>query len=529
MPTVKEESEFGLAIARSVAEFQPCKDALAKAAQKLDSIIVKPILNKLESGQSFSPIEKKTIEFLVKQHSADGRQWGASMRQQLQWTIEEEIDKKAELFKNISLQLSSEKINNIKNEHELAGTMKAITDCCYCYVEYFKSEESALSSDYKTLKTKVTPTPAELAMRITYTEVGGVHHVATAYGIGQEDVKPMKEDQSLHSERYDQSGKSQFVQTDLLARIGFVILRYNFADANYKKAQELEGNQENINNLKKELDEYQKLMNSLGVPLDFHERASRLGPLFEHTAVWAASYTFYLGAGDVYKIHPNAAAPVPLTARIAALDTIPNIPAIQEIASFHAKLGELLPLIASASGTTARTLIALQDMGVFTKQGDFDVEIAQYITITLCGTLVHGGHHSVLEIGAIYNRLLEHHAKKTRVCSERTNVPNSTAANGYSEYIYKAGDYNSFVPKNMRNVDKLPVNIFLKTQLSGIRASTFLASGHTRRTAEVYSPAFFAKPTMASVSSSSVVSDHLPPLSPSPPPAPKSPPSPKNL
>ncbi len=470
MPTVKEESEFGLAMAKSVAEFQPCKDALAKAAQELNRRIVEPILEKLRQSSSpiDSPIEKKTIEFLVKQHSADGMQWGASMRQQPQQKIEA-----AKLLENISSLLSSEKINNIKNEHELAGTMKAITDCCYCYVEYFKSEESTLSCDYKTLKAKVTPTPAELAMRITYTEVGGVSHIATAYGIGQEDVKPMKEDLSSYTERYDQSGKSQYVQTDLLARIGFVILRYRISDANYRKAQELEGNQKNINNLKKELDEYKKLMESLGIPLDPYERASLLGPFFDHTAIWAASYTFYLGAGDVYKIHPNAAAPVQLTSRIAALDTIPNIPSIQKIALFHSNLGEPLPLIASASGTTARTLITLQDMGLFTKQGVFDVEIAQYIAITLCGTLVHGGHHSMLEIGVIYNRLLEHHAEKPRVCSTSPNIPNSTAANVYSEYIYKAGDYNSFVPKNMRNVDKLPVNIFLKKQLSAIRVPTF--------------------------------------------------------
>lgn len=67
-----------------------------------------------------------------------------------------------------------------------------------------------------------------------------------------------------------------------------------------------------------------------------------------------------------------------------------------------------LPLIASPSNATAKSLIMAQGMNLFVKNdGLFDLDKAQIFANCLMAYLVYCGHHSVLEIMEIWNRQLD--------------------------------------------------------------------------------------------------------------------------
>ena len=67
-----------------------------------------------------------------------------------------------------------------------------------------------------------------------------------------------------------------------------------------------------------------------------------------------------------------------------------------------------LPLIASPSNATAKSLIMAQGMDLFLKDnGLFDLDKAQIFANCLMAYLVYCGHHSVLEIMEIWNRQLD--------------------------------------------------------------------------------------------------------------------------
>lgn len=67
-----------------------------------------------------------------------------------------------------------------------------------------------------------------------------------------------------------------------------------------------------------------------------------------------------------------------------------------------------LPLLASPSNTTAKSLIMAHGMQMFLKSnGLFDLDKAQIFANCLMAYLVYCGHHSVLEIMEIWNRQLD--------------------------------------------------------------------------------------------------------------------------
>ncbi len=67
-----------------------------------------------------------------------------------------------------------------------------------------------------------------------------------------------------------------------------------------------------------------------------------------------------------------------------------------------------LPLIASPSNATAKSLIMAQGIDLFLKNnGLFDLDKAQIFSNCLMAYLVYCGHHSVLEIMEIWNRQLD--------------------------------------------------------------------------------------------------------------------------
>lgn len=118
------------------------------------------------------------------------------------------------------------------------------------------------------------------------------------------------------------------------------------------------------------------------------------------------------------------------------------LPSIQKLARLGPD-GTPLPLVATTSGTAARALIAVQDLGGFNSGQSFDPERAQYLSTLLCGTMVHGGHHSVLEVGEIHNRLIDcqaiHDLDSRGILSNEKHMK-----------YYRIGDSKSLVPEKIR-------------------------------------------------------------------------------
>lgn len=104
---------------------------------------------------------------------------------------------------------------------------------------------------------------------------------------------------------------------------------------------------------------------------------------------------------------------------------------------------ESLPLIASVSRATTRVIVTLQDLEAFNKQdGSFDFDKAQILANCMMGFIVYAGHHSIVEVSEVYNRLLDYVAIKTL---EKTG-PTPTMTETKMPY-YRMGNYPSFFNK----------------------------------------------------------------------------------
>lgn len=106
-----------------------------------------------------------------------------------------------------------------------------------------------------------------------------------------------------------------------------------------------------------------------------------------------------------------------------------------------------VPLIASTSGTTARAFITLHHLGSFLQEdGSIHFNKIQSLSNFFMACLIHGGHHSYIEVAEIYNRFIDYIA-----IVENDKLPMSMRCNSEEEMLeeklpyYKLGDYRSFL------------------------------------------------------------------------------------
>lgn len=404
MPTVKQDSNFASSILEVAVNDEMSKKHVAKAAEKLKEVVITPILYKLNAGQPLLDHEKKVLEFLADEHSSNGLQWGGAMPKHSKSAILADNELQKELLAELSERMKTDNIMGISDTEKLAGVMKAITDCSFTYVERFPKESHGAKFD--NIKTMIFPTSEELNIRITRAEMGEAEHRAISFGIGTEigkDIAPVN-DIPMETERMHKAGKATFAMADVFQRAQIIAAQY---DKQAKYVKDLESKNDvsldELTEAKKVLEDLTKKMQYYRVDIDPEKRPVN------------------------FKESPH----------------IP-IPSIQKLARLGGEKDSPLPLVATASGTTARTLIALHDLQAFNdKDGNFDAESAQYLSTILCGTIVHGGHHSVLEVGEIYNRLLDYQAIDD-LENKGKHRDESTIR------YYKIGDSGTLVPDAMR-------------------------------------------------------------------------------
>ncbi|CDZ78505.1 hypothetical protein BN59_02815 [Legionella massiliensis] len=403
MPTVKLDSNFASSILDVAVDNDVSKAHAAKAAERLKAVVITPILAKLNSNTPLEDHETKVLDFLVTEHSSDGLQWGGAMPEQSKRAILADKELQKTLLTRLSDRMTTENIMAITEPAGLAGVMKAITDCSFTYVERFP--KAMHGPNFDGIKDMITPTPEELAIRVQRTEMGQTEHRAISFGIGTEvgkDIAPVNNIPS-DPERMHKAGKAAFATADAVQRAKIIATQYDkqamhVSDLESKEdtsTEELAEAKETLENLAKQMDYYRVPKNPGQRPANFQQLNI----------------------------------PQPSIQKLARLGGDDNVP---------------LPLVATASGTTARALIALHDLGVFNdSENNFDPESAQYLSTLLCGTIVHGGHHSVLEVGEMYNRLLDYEAISDL---ENKGVRSNEETMGY----YEIGASGTLVPEAMR-------------------------------------------------------------------------------
>ena len=417
MTRIKQESNFARSIMNVVVSDDVSKAHVAKAAEKLKAVVITPILDKLTKHERLLDYETQVLHYLASEHSSDGVQWGGAMPSESKVAISANIELQKELLTTLSERMGTDKIMRIADAAELAGVIKATTDCSYAYVELLP--ETMHGSNFTTIKNMIAPTPEELVIRVKRTEAGQAEHRAISFGIGTEVGKDIAPAQDIPSstERVHKAGQASFAGADVFQRARIIEKQY---DSQVKRVDALRASHEHVSG--DELSEAEQTLGKIAEKMDY------------------------------YRIPKEPQSRPP---DFQTLD-IPQ-PSIQKLARLGREDGEEpLPLVASASGTTARALIALHDMELFNTDGtNFDRESAQYLSAILCGTIVHGGHHSVLEVGEMYNRLLDCQAIDDL---DNKQITRDESTMGY----YEIGDSVTLVPEAMRA--SVLVNYNIKNQ-----------------------------------------------------------------
>lgn len=163
--------------------------------------------------------ETEVINFLATEHSKDGMQWGGVLPNLSKKAILENPQHVLRLVTEIAARLDGGYIRHIEEPETLAGSVKAITDCSFSYVEKLKSKHT---KDFALVKSGIFPTPEELAIRVMLTEVGEPPQVAISYGIGATpnvDIAPKDMPPPSHAVREHIAGKAVFLGADTLERM----------------------------------------------------------------------------------------------------------------------------------------------------------------------------------------------------------------------------------------------------------------------------------------------------------------------
>lgn len=364
LPTAKQDSNFAESVLHVIKDDAESKIEIANAAQKLRAVVITPILNKLETSVKLNASEEKSLDFLISEHSADDPQWEGVMQDY----STAEIKSSKELLKKLLIRFSAimepERIRRTTDVNCLSKVVKMITDCSFCYVEQLartKTGESKL--EFESIYRWIMPTQAELDMRVRRTP----EHLAITRGLGMEigtDIAPRA---ALHTRAY-RSGKAAFVAADVYQKARVVVEKYDAAVAAGRFENDITASHRTLPEANQALKALEEKMAFYKIPLNPADRPK-----------------------DFIKRVP--------------------VPYIQHLASWGAGNGSSLPLIASASSTAARVFVALLDLGFFHDSlGVFQSRPAGYLAIVLCGVIVYNGHHSVIEVGEIYNRLIDYEA-----------------------------------------------------------------------------------------------------------------------
>jgi hypothetical protein len=289
----------------------------------------------------------------------------------------------------------------------------------------------------------LSPTPEELDIRIPRIDLVGNSFFSLSFGLKTELGKDLIPQQSEIGKKFGKSaGKAVFDdKLSMETRLEIIVRLY---DSEKIKSNELKtkidvlsqqnnsNSNEEVGKLKTQLLEIDKNIKSLEEKLKFYkipiDRASR-----QPLALYAYETTF---------------------------QKLTKITDPEKKTTLHTT--------ASVSGTTARVMITLLDIGAFNKDdGSYDLDKAQILANCIMGFYIKLGHHSYIEIAESYNRLLdylaiEHPEKLNKFFTMKPDTQNMkyNKRDDIPEKklpYYVIGDYMSFIHQSyaQRIIDKV--------------------------------------------------------------------------
>jgi hypothetical protein len=351
MPKVKNDSTFGLAILEEFTTSKEAKDALIKVASAMGERIIKPMLEHYMQGLPLTAEEIKVFNYLSAEHTS-GKQWGGLFPEMTQQELTALPDYQQVILESILRRFNPAYIEGIDKKDDFAGVMKCIADVGFCYVEYLGSQHT---SKFTSIKNGIFPTAEELDARIPRTEMGQAPHIATTFGIGtvpEHDISPLSKSVPVGAERAHQAGKGFFGGVDSQIRATIVARKYDETILQWERLEQ---------KISVETDET--------VLLDLTKQRATLQPNLIALTQKMSLYHIPLKASE-------------RSESIVDHD-IPKS-SIEKLARWGGSDNEPLPLIASASGTTARALITAQDLNLFQTADGIDLKMAQYLASSFC-------------------------------------------------------------------------------------------------------------------------------------------------
>ncbi len=447
------EDSIALSMLREVSQNSAIKEVVASAGLTLIDRVLDPIMRvvaTLDNIQDLDRIEhqeiKKSILALVDQHAAEGVQYGGIMKDTKKNEILKDLDTVKEFLERVKSEIEYENILQIapNDLDAIARVTKVMCDLSFCYVECLKSLHT---ENFTNIANMIRPSAEELDIRIPRKEA----MLAESFGISTS--KPG--DLSLKNLGTGRAaGKAAFSDVAMYKRLE--LLRNVVNDkVKHGNIDHLTGNDRNVF-LSNVLKLHYYKMPDIDTEMLANPDADRL-------EILSAIEHFNQLCALVSRTKPDdPTLPQAQDNLIQAMSHLTELGLMNDTAlaeyaqkqqTTFEKLAQMtygnLPLVASASGTTGRLLVALQDMQCFYSHstGEFNFNQAQIMANCLLGSIMHGGHHSFLEVAEIYNRLIDIAALEMA-----EKKPEELKAIGGEQGLpyYHIGDYASFFSPTYR-------------------------------------------------------------------------------
>lgn len=321
------------------------------------------------------------------QHSSSDKFIGALLPDYSEEQLKSTAKGKALLLDEMKKTLSYEHIQSIKSLPQIITLIKTMDSLSYFYMSD-ACPKSEIQS-FNAMRNMILPSMDESSMRCIRDE----KCLAVTYGIGSKINKDLISPQQLQDAKMEgcYTGKARFFIPSIKERLEKLVMQFDKATIDNDR---------------------QKTYN-LGCQL--------------------AKYDIPLKKEDREPLHTYAKRHTPWFQKLAADN--------QSYSS--------LPMIASPSLSSARSLVTLLHLGAFnTKKLDIDLRRAQIFANCLMGYFVYCGHHSELEVKEIWNRLVDYVAINHFEKILRQSFNTLSDWHSINEEILpygKIGDYESFL------------------------------------------------------------------------------------
>ncbi len=362
-PMDKVEDALAEAMLDEIINNKTILALLAKAAELVNDNVLKPMIEAYKSNEfSFTKatpetsVYKSALKYIIEQNSSDGRQQTGIFRDFTQKEIEDS-EQKVEIllttFQKNLLILSNQEADKKVDKKDILKCMKSLTDICLCYADFMKLMSANNQAAFnKLIVDKKSTDPEE-------------------FDVLRSIVMPSAEEAFARIPfNLAFPGEQRYTVSSGISR----------RSADFVDQKTARSNSDAYTSGKSA---FVAVSSQRSLAL-YMEKLSKMDPESKDAKDLQQKIIQFIGQftrSSVDKIKSST---------------------IEKYAN-----KSNLSLVATTSGTEARTLITLYHLGLFGKQQDFNPKLARLISNCLFAVLQNSGHHSYIELVEPYNRLLD--------------------------------------------------------------------------------------------------------------------------